>query len=45
MTSGKGIEKGKKIMQNTIGTVCIKEECNGTEYSCACKKCEKENEN
>lgn len=29
-------------MQDTIGTVCIKEECKDTEYVCACKACEEE---
>lgn len=29
-------------MADLIGSVCIKEECKGTEYTCACKKCEKE---
>ncbi len=27
-------------MTDTIGSVCVKEECEGTEYICACKKCE-----
>jgi hypothetical protein len=27
-------------MVDSIGTVCIKEECEGTEYTCACKACE-----
>lgn len=29
---------------DTIGSVCIKEECKGTEYVCACKRCSKEEE-
>lgn len=29
-------------MKDSIGSVCIKEECEGTEYTCACQKCEKE---
>ena len=29
---------------DTIGSVCCKEECEGTEYTCACKKCEKEDD-
>jgi hypothetical protein len=29
-------------MVDSIGSVCIKEECEDTEYSCACSSCEKE---
>jgi hypothetical protein len=32
-------------MKDSVGTECVKEECGGTEYTCACKKCEKDNEN
>lgn len=31
-------------MTDSIGSVCIKDDCNGTEFSCACKKCEATNE-
>lgn len=31
-------------MLDSIGSSCIKEECEDTEYSCACKICEKEDE-
>ena len=24
---------------DTVGSVCVKEEVKGTEYSCACQKC------
>ena len=27
---------------DTIGSVCCKEECKGTVWTCACKKCSKE---
>jgi hypothetical protein len=27
-------------MSDTIGSVCVKDECEGTEYVCACKICE-----
>lgn len=27
---------------DTIGSSCCKEECKGTDYKCACKKCTKE---
>lgn len=26
---------------DTVGSVCVKEECKGTDYSCACKECSK----
>lgn len=25
----------------SVGSVCSKEECKGTEYECACQECEK----
>jgi hypothetical protein len=28
-------------MSDSIGSECCKEECKGTEYTCACQKCEK----
>lgn len=28
-------------MINTIGSECVKEECEGTEYMCACIYCER----
>lgn len=28
-------------MTDSIGTVCCSEDCKDTEYSCACKNCEK----
>lgn len=28
-------------MRDSIGSVCIKNECKGTEYKCACQKCDK----
>jgi hypothetical protein len=31
-------------MLDTIGSVCVKAECEGAECVCACKACEKENE-
>lgn len=31
-------------MTDSIGTVCCSEDCKDTEYSCACRNCEKENE-
>lgn len=31
-------------MKDSIGTVCCKEDCEGTEYTCACKQCEETNE-
>ena len=31
-------------MTDSLGSVCCKENCQDTEYSCACKACEKENE-
>lgn len=31
-------------MTDTIGSSCIKKECEDTEYECACKTCEEENE-
>ena len=31
-------------MSDSIGSECSKEECKDTEYTCACKACEKENE-
>lgn len=27
---------------DTIGTSCVKKECEGTEYTCCCKTCVKE---
>jgi hypothetical protein len=27
-------------MADSIGSVCIKEECEGTEFECACQECE-----
>lgn len=29
-------------MKDSIASVCIKNECKGTEYECACQKCDKE---
>lgn len=29
-------------MADSIGSVCVKEECKGTEWKCGCQKCEKE---
>jgi hypothetical protein len=29
---------------DTIGSVCCKEECEGSEFQCACVECEKEEE-
>lgn len=29
-------------MIDSIGSVCCKEECKGTEYTCACVTCTKE---
>lgn len=29
-------------MEGGVGSKCIKEEVKGTEYECACNKCEKE---
>jgi hypothetical protein len=26
---------------DSIGSVCVKEECKNTEYECACQKCDK----
>ncbi len=31
-------------MVDSIGSVCIKKECVGTEYTCACRKCERREE-
>lgn len=31
-------------MIDSIGSVCCCEDCKGTEYSCACKACEKKDE-
>jgi hypothetical protein len=31
-------------MIDSIGSVCNKEECKDTEYTCACKACEEANE-
>lgn len=31
-------------MLDTIGSVCVKTDCEGTECVCACKTCEKDNE-
>jgi hypothetical protein len=31
-------------MADSIGSVCTKKECEGTEYVCACQKCEAKNE-
>lgn len=31
-------------MADSLGSVCCKEDCEGTEYTCACKKCEVNNE-
>ena len=28
--------------KDTIGSVCTKEDCKGTEYTCACQKCSKD---
>jgi hypothetical protein len=26
-------------MKDSIGTVCTKDQCEGTEFDCACKEC------
>jgi hypothetical protein len=31
-------------MSDSIGSVCSKEECKDTEYTCACKACEAKDE-
>jgi len=31
-------------MSDSIGSVCNKEACKDTEYTCACQKCEKDSE-
>lgn len=31
-------------MIDSIGSVCCKEDCEGTEYSCACRECEENQE-
>jgi len=31
-------------MTDSIGSVCCKEDCEGTEYSCACKECRENSE-
>lgn len=28
------------MIEDTVGSVCCKDDCKGTEYVCACKKCE-----
>ena len=29
-------------MKDSIGTTCVKEECEDTEYTCACTACEED---
>jgi hypothetical protein len=29
-------------MADSIGSVCIKDQCEGTEFECACRGCENE---
>jgi hypothetical protein len=29
-------------MKDSIGTTCVKDECEETEYTCACQACEEE---
>lgn len=31
-------------MTDSIGSECSSKDCEGTEYTCACKTCEKDNE-
>jgi len=31
-------------MTDSLGSVCCKKDCEGTEFSCACKQCDKKEE-
>jgi hypothetical protein len=33
---------GSQKMNEGVGSVCVKEEVKGTEYTCACNKCQKD---